>query len=97
MTGIYTRSIECMGGPNLKERFLRVIEVETDTTLADLHDHILELTGFDGSDHLSDSYLANNWYGGEKSGSRWPKTATKARRMDSGKHRFLTCFHSRGT
>ena len=63
MTGIYRLSIECMDGPNLKERFIRKIEVSSDTTLADLHFMILELVGFDDSDHLADFYLSYSWHG----------------------------------
>lgn len=63
MSGIYTLQIRCVSGPNLKERFLRLIETFNDIALGDLHFMILELTDFDGSDHLSDFYLSNSWHG----------------------------------
>lgn len=65
-TAIYTLSIECMTGPHWKDRYLRVIETPGDTTLGDLHFIMLELTGFDDSDHLTGFYQSNAWYGRRK-------------------------------
>ena len=65
MTPIYTLSIECLSGRHLPDRYVRIIETPTDTTLGDLHFLILDLAEFDGSDHLSGFYLANHW-GGRK-------------------------------
>ena len=66
MTANYTLSIECMSGRNLKDRYVRIIETPSDTTLGDLHYIVLEMTSFDGSDHLSGFYLANAWQGRRK-------------------------------
>lgn len=51
--------VECVRGFYLKEQCIRVIEMEEDTTLLDLHEIIQEVVGFD-RDHPFDFYLANS-------------------------------------
>jgi hypothetical protein len=59
---IYRLAIECVAGVGLDAPFLRVVEVASDSTLADLHGLILHLAGFE-DDHLSTFYLANTIMG----------------------------------
>jgi hypothetical protein len=59
---IYRLAIQCVAGVGLDAPFLRVAEVASDSTLADLHGLILLLAGFE-DDHLSTFYLANTIMG----------------------------------
>jgi len=59
---IYRLEIQCVAGVGLDAPFLRVVEVASDSTLADLHGLILILAGFE-DDHLSTFYLANTIMG----------------------------------
>jgi hypothetical protein len=61
--------IECIRGVNLKEQCIRLVAIDDDSTLNDLHDIIQKAVSFD-NDHLYDFYSANsdaihvkkNWY-----------------------------------
>ncbi|PWF48804.1 IS1096 element passenger TnpR family protein [Massilia glaciei] len=58
MSGIFTLSIECVGGMHLKGPYRFMIEAPVELTLGDLASHILGMVDFDG-DHLAVFYLAN--------------------------------------
>lgn len=62
MSGIFTLSIECVGGRYLKEPYRFVIEAPVELTLGDLASHILGMVDFEG-DHLDEFYLANGLRG----------------------------------
>jgi hypothetical protein len=52
---IYTLTIECIDGPYLKEKCIRVIEIDGHNSLHDLHLAIQSAVKFD-NDHLYDFY-----------------------------------------
>lgn len=51
--------IECVWGFYLQEKFIRTIEIDEETSLADLHETIQDIVQFD-RDHLFDFFLANS-------------------------------------
>lgn len=57
---VYRLTVECVSGAYLKEPCLRVIEIEEDSTLEDLHFAIQEAVSFD-NDHLHDFYAGGNY------------------------------------
>jgi len=57
---VYRLMVECVSGAYLKEPCLRVIEIEGDSTLEDLHLAIQEAVSFD-NDHLHDFYAGRNY------------------------------------
>jgi hypothetical protein len=62
VTTVYRLVINCVTGINLRQPFRRVVELDSASSLADLHALIQELSGFD-DDHLSTFYLANTLMG----------------------------------
>jgi hypothetical protein len=56
---ILTLTIECIWGAYLKEPCIRVIEIEENASLYDLHDAIQDAVNF-GRDHPFEFYLANS-------------------------------------
>lgn len=58
MSGIFTLSIECVGGRYLNEQYQFVTEAPVELTMGDLASHILNVVDFEG-DHLAEFYLAN--------------------------------------
>ena len=56
---ILTLRIECVWGLRLKERCVRVIEIDDEASLYDLHDAIQDAVHFD-RDHLFNFFLANS-------------------------------------
>ena len=63
MSGIFTLSIECVGGRFLKEPYQFVIEAPVELTLGDLASHILWMVDFEEDDHLDEFYVANGLRG----------------------------------
>ncbi len=59
---IYRLAIQCVAGVGLDAPFLRVVELASASTLADLHGLIFHLAGFE-DDHLSTFHLANTIMG----------------------------------
>lgn len=59
MDGVYTLSIDYVGGGYLGEKFQRVIEVPCDMSLCALHKLIKHLTGFN-DDNIHDCYVASS-------------------------------------
>jgi len=55
---ILTLTIKCVRGAYLKETITRVIEIDEETSLYDLHDSIQDAFDF-GRDHPFDFFLAN--------------------------------------
>ena len=55
---IMTLTIECVRGTCLKEQCIRVIEIDEDACLYDLHDAIQDAFDF-GRDHPFEFFLAN--------------------------------------
>ena len=53
---IYTIQIKCVGGMNWQKPFKRTVEIESGTTLNELHNLIQALTGFD-DDHCYDFFV----------------------------------------
>jgi hypothetical protein len=62
MDAIYTLSINCVCGVYLKEPSFRLVELQSTSTLGELHNLIQKLTGFD-DDHMATFYLANTFRG----------------------------------
>jgi len=58
---IYILNIKCVDGAYWEEEFSWVVELPSNTTLAELHDHILTATFFD-DDHLAAFFTARNYY-----------------------------------
>jgi hypothetical protein len=56
---ILTLTIKCVRGAYLKETITRVIEIDEEASLYDLHDSIQDAFDF-GRDHPFDFFLANN-------------------------------------
>ncbi|MCI0487804.1 MAG: plasmid pRiA4b ORF-3 family protein [Blastocatellia bacterium] len=52
---IYTLTVECVAGAYLKKECIRVIEIDENASLADLHEAIQDAVKFD-RDHLYDFY-----------------------------------------
>ena len=59
---ILNLTIECVFGHYLEEQCIRVIEIEEDACLYDLHDAIQDAVDF-GRDHPFTFYIANSWRG----------------------------------
>ncbi len=57
---VYRLTVECVSGAYLKEPCLRVIEIEEDSSLEDLHLAIQKAVSFD-NDHLHDFYAGRNY------------------------------------
>ncbi len=57
---IYTLTVECIGGLYLRDECVRVIEIEDDATLEDLHLAIQRAVSFD-NDHLYDFHAGRNY------------------------------------
>lgn len=57
---IYTLTVECIGGLYLRGECVRVIEIEDDATLEDLHLAIQSAVSFD-NDHLYDFHAGRNY------------------------------------
>ena len=57
---IYTLTVECIGGLHLRGGCVRVIEIEDDATLEDLHVAIRRAVAFD-DDHLYDFHAGRNY------------------------------------
>jgi len=55
---IFTLAIECVCGLYLEDECIRVVEIDEQASLYDLHDTIQDAVEFD-RDHLYDFYLAN--------------------------------------
>jgi Plasmid pRiA4b ORF-3-like protein len=55
---ILTLTIECVWGAYLKEECIRVIEIDEEASLYDLHDAIQDVINF-GHDHPFEFFLAN--------------------------------------
>ncbi len=60
MSGIFTLSIECVGGRYLTAPYQFVTDVPVELTLGDLASYILGMVDFDEDDHLDEFYMANN-------------------------------------
>ncbi len=61
MSGIFTLSIECVGGRHLAGPYQFVMEVPIAMTLDELRSRILGVLDFDG-DHMDEFYVANTPY-----------------------------------
>ena len=59
---ILTLTIECVFGHDLEDQCIRVIEIEEDASLYELHDAIQEAVEFE-RDHPFTFYVANSWRG----------------------------------
>lgn len=59
---IFTLTITCVGGAYLKETCVRVIEIDEEASLYDLHEAIQDAVNFD-RDHLYEFFLAHTPYG----------------------------------
>ena len=64
---IYTLQVECVFGAYLKEKCIRILEMDEDSSLYDLHNVIQEAVAF-GQDHPFEFYIANSPFGWKK---RW--------------------------
>ena len=62
---IFTLTVESIFGAYLRERCIRVIEIEEDASLYELHDAIQETVHF-GRDRPFEFYIANSWRGWKK-------------------------------
>ena len=62
---IWTLRIECISGRFLEDDCVRVIEIDAEASLCDLHDAIQEAVDFDW-DHLFGFYLANSPFAGRQ-------------------------------
>lgn len=56
---IWTLKIECIWGAYLEEEFIRTIEIDSGSSLFDLHDFIQDMTDFD-RDHLYDFFAGRH-------------------------------------
>jgi hypothetical protein len=56
---IITLTIDCVGGAYLKEQCIRVIEIDEEACLYDLHSAIQDAVNF-GRDHPYEFFLANS-------------------------------------
>ena len=59
---ILTLKIECVWGLYLTEAWIRVIEIDEEASLYDLHDFLQDVVDFD-RDHLFGFYIANRFHG----------------------------------
>ena len=56
---IWTLKIECVLGRYLSDEWVRVIEIDSRTTLSDIHEEIQDEIGFD-RDHLFEFFAGRN-------------------------------------
>ena len=57
---IWTLRVECIWGIHLEEECIRVIEIESESSLMQLHDVIQDAVDFD-RDHLFEFFAGRNW------------------------------------
>ena len=57
---IWTLKIECVWGMHLQEECIRLIEIDSGSSLLELHEAIQDAVDFDG-DHLFEFFVGRNW------------------------------------